>query len=96
MKLNGKTKVAAGSAIAAIAAALLTAGALNLKYRDAIKGEGIYQGTTSAQLTGLSSRMDRHVNMCDARMSGVVRELGEIRGTVDAIWRHLERNGARR
>ncbi len=74
-------------ALAGIAIGGLT---VHLQYRSAIMIEGSHKGATAAQLTSLDRRMDRHVTMCDSRMSGVVGELGEIRGTVNAIWRHLK------
>ena len=97
MKLNGKTKSIGIGVAAAVVAAMLSGFTVHMRYRESVKGEGEFHGATAAQLTSLDRRMDRHVNMCDNRMTSVVRELGEIRGTVDAIWRHLERtNGAQR
>ena len=93
MKLNGKTKSIGLGVVAAVIAAVLSGVGVHLRYRETVKGEGAFHGATAAQLTSLDRRMDRHVNMCDNRMNAVVRELGEIRGTVDSIWRYMRRNG---
>ena len=96
MKLNGKTKSIGLGVAVAVTAAMLSGFGVHLRYKESLKDEGVVQGATAAQLASLDRRMDRHVNMCDNRMNDVVRELGEIRGTVDAIWRHMEQNGAHR
>lgn len=88
MTLNGKTAAVVG-VTAAMLAALASGIAVHLSYQGMVREEGVAVGASSAQIKAMDGRMTRHVAACDARTAGIVRELGEIRGTVDAIWRHM-------
>ncbi len=96
MKLNGSGKAIGVGAVAALSAALITGVGVHMKYRGTILGEGERHGVTSAEIRGLDSRMDRHQVTCDQSIGGlratnrqILRELGELNGTVDSIWRYI-------
>ena len=88
MTMKGKTAAGIVTA-AAIVAAIMSGLAVHLSYRGMVHGEGVIVGASAAQIDALDVRVTRHVAKCDKRMNDVVREMGQIHGTVDAIWRHL-------
>ena len=93
MKINGKGKAIGITAGIALFAALASGAGVHLTYRASVKGEGRVAGTTAAQIVNLGALMDRHQITCDRSVGAlretngkILHELGELSGTVDAIW----------
>lgn len=90
---NGERAKSFGlSTIAGLVAAAVMLAAFHLQYRASVKQEGMDIGTQKAAVVQLRDQIVTHVSSCDSwkgsvnqRFDKYNRELGEIRGFVEAI-----------